>query len=558
MADDFYSLKGFVNYGALANNAYGVTSPIGEMSLRSATFAKDRAQYVGQTDTVPATSSELTVFSSRDIEGDRVAVPAPISELLVEIMNWVYKESLAGTFTSSAESFRVNFNLDFGDQTDDLVVGPMVTGSSIWMPSYITFFLDSEEVFPGAVPAGFESSRVRLWFSDAAFAQQYDEYEIAFVAPVETLDDLFLYPAQVVDLLAARTPPETTDLISAAIGNTPNTALESYNFKYYHLGAPQTQTNAFWTFIIWSDYGNNLDTMKIDLAEWILANSTHDREEWIQIFPDIFATTEFILTPLWNQFAIPNLSLEHAMYSPLINAKEARVIQGGTAVGTAYTDVHVDDYMAFLSFPYKSLTCLIVGGPENRDEKFNLYDFHPTYLGVPTSSIDFMRMSQETQFWATKMFAMLKVAEVMTELSDIPSGMYRLRRTNSDDQEVLYVASSIYDVQYLVAAKKSVNEMFPPVDHSTQPLVVSPDPTVTLTTAPGSKLLELNVSVVGGIGPYHYAATSEDIVPGGTINADTGFLDVEFTDFGTNHIDITATDSRGFPITVTYTVISAP
>ena len=156
------------------------------------------------------------------------------------------------------------------------------------------------------------------------------------------------------------------------------------------------------------------------------------------------------------------------------------------------------------------------------------------------------------------MFAMLKVAEVMTELSDIPSGMYRLRRTNSDDQEVLYVASSIYDVQYLVAAKKSVNEMFPPVDHSTQPLVVSPDPTVTLTTAPGSKLLELNVSVVGGIGPYRYAATSEDIVPGGTINADTGFLDVEFTDFGTNYIDITATDSRGFPITVTYAVISAP
>ncbi len=558
MADDFYSLKGFVSYGALANNTYGVTAPIGELSLRSSTFAKDRAQIVGTTDTTPATSSELTVFSSRDVEGDPIAVPAAISSLLVDINNWIYKESVAGTFTSSTESFRTAFNTEFGDQTDDLVVGVMVTNSTIWMPSTITFFLNSNEVFGGTIPAGLESCRIRLWFSNDSFTLQYDEYDIAFIPPVENLDDLFLYPAQVVDLLAQRSPPELTAAVADAAGNSPYTILSSYNFKYYHLGAPQLQTSAYWTFIIWSDYGNNLDTMKVDLADWILAHSTHTREEWIQIFPDIFATTEFIITPLWNQYAIPNLTLENAMYSPVVKWADAKTFQMTTAAGQGYNESHVNGHLTFLSIPYKSIACLCLGGPENRDEKYQFWDFHPAYVNVPTASIDFDRMPSETRFWAMKMFAMLKVAEEMTELSDIPSGMYRLRRTNAASEEILYVAASIYDVQYLVASKKSLNTLHPPVDHSTQPMVILPDPTVTLTTPSGSKHLELNVSATGGTAPYHYAATSGDIEAGGEINPDTGFLNVTFLEFGTNHIDVTVTDARGFPLTATYTVVSTP
>lgn len=558
MADDFYSLKAFVSYGALTNNAYGVTSPIGELSLRSGTFAKDRAHFIGATDTSPQTSAELTIFSSKLEDGTPTDAPAELSALLVEIGAWAYKQAVDGVFTSSTDSFRDIFEAQFGAKTNDLNVGIMVTNGTIWMPSYITFFLDSEEVFTNPVPAGFENARSRLWFSDAAFKQQYDEYNIAFVAPVAELDDLFQYPLQVVNLLAERTPAETTELVAQVAGNSPYTILTSRNFKYYHLGNPLEQTDAYWTFVIWSEYGNNLDTMKIDLAAWILANSTHTREEWIQIFPDIFATTEFIITPLWNQYAIPNLTLEQALYSPTVKLEDARTFMRATAAGTGYTNQHVDDHMTFLSMPFKSLACICIGGPENRDEKYHLYDVRTDFIDVPTSSLDFDRQSEETRNWAMKMFAMLNVAESMSETTDMPAGMYRLKRLNADNEEILYVAASIYDVQYLVTAKTSLNTMFPPVDRSASPIVVSPDPTVTLTQPAGDLHFQLNVSAVGGLAPYSYSASSGDIQAGGEIDPVTGALDVTFQNYGTNQIDVTVLDARGFPLTVTYTVVCPP
>ena len=557
MADDFYSLKGFVSYGALTNNDSGVISPIGELSLRSSTYAKDRALYVGTTDTSPATSAELTVFSSQSIEDDPVSVPAPVAAFLVEVSQWVYQMAVDGVFLSSTDSFRDAFTAQFTDETKSLVVGMMVTNGTIWMPSSITFFLQSDEIFGGSIPVGMEEVRIRLWFSDTHFRQSFDEYDIAFIGPVETLDDLFGYPLAVVNLLSQRTPPELTMKIAEVAGNSPYTVVNSYNFKYYHLGDATTQTPAYWTAVIWSEFGNNLDTLKIDLADWILGQSTHTREEWIEIFPDIFATTEFIITPFWNQYAIPNLTLDHAMYSPTVKVDDAAEFMQATAAGTGYTEEFVDDHMTFLSIAYKSIAAIACGGPENREEKYYLYNWIPDYLDVPTSSIDFDRMSAETRFWAMKIFAMLQVAENMTELTDIPSGMYRVRRLNRDGEEILYVGASIFDVQYLITSKKSLNTMYPPQDRNADPIEMLPDPSVSLTTLNGSKHFTLNVSAIGGTAPYTFSAVSSDIETGGTINPTTGFLDVTFLEFGTNSVHVTVTDFKGYSLTETYTVVSA-
>lgn len=565
MADDFYSLKGFVSFGALTNNETGVISPIGELSLRSGTFAKDRALFTGVTATSPATTVDLTVFSGRSPLGAVVETPTVVSSLLLSIGAWVYKEAVDGTFQSGTESLRVPFLAQFGDKITSISIGAMVSveieSVEYWFPRSLTLTLDSAEVWaPSAVPAGFESVRTKLWFSDNDFKQQYDEYDIAFIAPVPIadIDDLFQFPPQVIELLEAMTPPVMAQQVALAAGNSPYTVLSSFNFKYHHLGAPTTTTDAYWTFVIWSDFGNNFDKMKLDLAEWILDNSTHTREEWIAIFPDIFASTEFIITPLWNQYAIPNLSLDHAMYSPTIPFTEAVEFAHSTTVGLGYTEEYIDEHLTFLSMPYKSVACLSVGGPDNRDDKHYLYDFLPDFIDVPTSSIDFDRMSQPTRQWAMLIYSMLNVAEYMGDFTDIPSGMYRVKRTNANNDEVLYIGASINDVQYLVTSKQSLVALHPPVDRTSDPLAMLPDPTVTLTLPEGSLHLELNVSGAGGTAPYTFTATSEDIESGGSINPTTGFLEVDFLDYGTNQITVTMTDHRGFPLSGTYTVICTP
>lgn len=559
MAYDFFSIKAFVSYGNLADNAPNVISPLGELSLRSGTFAKDR-QIVSTAAGSPTSAIDITVFTCKDKDGVDYGVPPEIEDLLRDVVSWSYSESQNGTFTGVTNTYATAFSEEFeGDEgkAENLVVGGMVNKDTLWLPSYITFFVKLSNIgFEGAVPENLDPMRVRLWFSDAAFATQYDDYEIDFIPPVADLDSLFGSAHVVATQLGQRTPPELTELIQQTSDGKPYTVVRTMNFKYHYKGSFQQTANAYWTFVIWGAAGDNVDVFRTLLAQWILENSTHTQAEWSEIFPDIFSSTEFIIVPLWNQYAIPNLTLDYAMYSPSVLLKDAVDMLHGTAIGQDYTTQHVDDHASFLSVPFKSIACLAVGGPNNLDDQFNLIDVVPDYIDVPPSSIDFDRMSESTRNWAYRLYAMLNVAETMTESSDLPAGMMRVKRTNAAEQEILYLVSTINEVQYLMVSKQSLNALWPPVDHSANPLVFSPDPTVTLTTDVGTKRLQLNVSATGGTTPYSWSASSADTMPGGEIDPATGYLDVTFTDWGTNTIDVTVTDFKGFTKTATYTVVS--
>lgn len=556
MADEYFSLKGFISYGALANNQPGVISPIGELSLRSGTFAKDRKSFVTTTQTTPSTSTDLIVFNSRNMEGNYQAPPGQLTDLTLQLAAWAYTEMVNGTFNTVSDSFRVPLMAEFNDSIEDVSLGAMTTNGQYWLPGSLTFYVKTTALFGGTPPAGMERIRVRIWFSDDNFRQQYDEYDLSFIAPIDNLDDLFLSPWVVTERLLRRTPPEHAVLIQEVAGNAPYTTMRTFNFRYHNPNTPGETHPAYWTFVIWSDFGDNVDTIKRELARWIIENSTHTREEWAVLFPDIFSSTEFILTPLWNQHAIPNLTVDHAMYSPTVTMSDAAQYVRATAAGTGYTESHINANASFLSIPYKSVACLAVGGPENRNQQYKLHEVVPDYLAVPSSSIDFDRMSEATRSWCMRIYAMMVTAETMTEFSDIPPGLSRLKRVNNAGEEILFVVSTINEIQYLVVAKQTLNAMFPPVDRAANPLRFTPDPSVTLTTPTDSKRLQLNVDVMGGSPPYRFQASSADIETGGEIDPVTGFLDVTFREWGTNHIDVTVVDDRGFPATANYTVVS--
>lgn len=558
MAYDFFSIKAFVSYGALNSNAANVVSNLGELSLYCGTFAKDRQLITTNTETTPDTTADITIFTCNDTVPVKQVIPPVIEPLLKGIAKWCYGESINGTFSGMTNTFSSAFITEFGDRTEGLVVGGMVNKDLLWLPSYITFFVKTDVVYdpPESMPEANNPMRVRLWFSDAAFSTQYDDFEINFIPPVDDIDSLLGSANVVAQQLGQRTPPELTMLIQDSADGKPFTVVRTLNFKYHYKNSFQQTANAYWTFVIWGAYGDNIDILRMRLAEWILANSAHTQAEWSAIFPDIFAATEFIVVPLWNQYAIPNLTLDYAMYSPSVTVEDAQTMLHGTAIGQDYTVQHVDDNASFLSVAYKSIACLAVGGPHNLDNKFVLMDVIPDYIAVPPSSIDFDRMSNATRNWAYHIFSMLLTAETMTEASDLPAGMMRVKRTNANNDEILYLVSTINDIQYLMVSKQSLNTLWPPVDRSANPIVFSPDPTVTVDTSVGIKRLQLNISVTGGTAPYTYSASSADIEPGGQIDPTTGYLDVTFTNWGTNTIDVTVTDSKGFPKTETYTVVS--
>ena len=552
---DQYQLKGFMAYGALAANEESVVATLGELSVRSETFAKDRALYTETATGLLDSTLELSVFSSKRLDtGVNVPVPDAYAELLMQLGQWIWQQAQAAEFSEDEEVFRQQTLSEFNGKIINLTVGEMVQQDTIWLPQFITFYINPDSLgvtYPADVTY-LEDSRVRIWFSDSAFAAQYDEYVIECIAPVANLDDLFLAADTVKTNVQSRTVPQLMELIHDVAGNNPYTLVRSFDFNYVSSVDPTNTFPTTWTFVIYGVAGDTIDAIKFRLIDWILENSSHTREEWAELFPDIFASTEFIIVPLWNHYAIPNMTLEEGVYSPVINHASARTIAQAACTGVSYTPNHIDNMLAIVGSTYKSIALMACGGPENRNGISRFEEQWPDYMAVSTSHIDFNRMHPDTQEWIMLLFKLLQAAEEMTEFSDVPVDLTRMKRVNADGDEVLYTVASYKSVQYLVVTKSWLLGKFPPINPDPTELSIAPA-VETFVTPLNSQQLTLTFHATGGEAPYTFAATSPQLASGG-IDADTGEFDGTFNAWGIMSLQVQVTDTNGVVATRDYVI----
>lgn len=509
MSDVTYSVKGFVGYGALIDNTRDTIAPLGELSAYARTFNTDRYLYSTEAETNPNSTVDLTIFSSVQADGSIRELPPPISNILLEISAWSYRQALLGTFTNDVNTYRLALLGEFADKLIDVTVGAMVTNGTIYLPGAVTFTLVPDELSgvwgSGVKEAIGDTPRMKLWFSDDRFRREYDEYSYVFIAPLDNLDDFFLPPATVRDKVNERSFPALTQIIRDKTDKKPTTVLRADEFAYVDPTDPTFTFPTTWTYLIYGAAGDNIDAIKEELIEWILDNSEHTREEWAEILPDLFTATEFIVVPTWNQFSVENTPIKAGVYSPIVNMNQARVVGHAAFTGTGYNENHIDDNMSVTGIPFKSIALLICGGPENREGKSRFEQHWPDYMNVSTTHSDFGRMSLETQGLVLLLEEMLYTAETMTEFSDIPSTMTRLKRTNSEGQEFLYLVKSYENVQYLVAAASTLTQHFPPVTY--QDLDVSNEDAEGMIAMPngtGAVPYETFFTATGGTGLYTF------------------------------------------------------
>ena len=528
---DTFSLKGFVSVGAFADNDRYEIAPLGELSLQSATYAKDREIHTTVSQGANPTTLMLSVFSCRTTEERHYPTPVSYQTLLLQVMRWCHAQAINGVFGNNAENCRQALQAEFDGNITNLVVGPMVQQDGVWLPASIQFYILPDSVGPWdpAVRPLLERSRIKLWFADAAFSTEYDEFDIEFLAPVanDRLDDFFLLAEQVEQRVKARTMEETMILIHEIKDNKPETKIRTIPFLYYDPNSDQEWTlPTNWTFVIYGAAGDNIDSIKEQLASWILDNSSRTREEWARIFPDIFTSTEFIITPLWSNYAVPNVTLAEGVYSPTVNLQQALAVAKRTSTGTLYTPQHIDQVVAVVGCPYKSLALLAVGGPENRDGVFRFEEVWPDYMAVFTSSLDYNRMHPDTQAWVALLHRMLKTAETMTDFSDLPQDMTRLRRTNAQGETMMYVVANFNNIQYLVASRQSVHQYFP--SRGMDDLLLTVEGAQGILTMPNAEIgqtYSTQFVAIGGEQPYQYELVSvSDInrLEDASIDPDTG------------------------------------
>ena len=285
----------------------------------------------------------------------------------------------------------------------------------------------------------------KVWFSDPSFRNQYDHFQNLPVYPWLPVDAFFNGHDYVVGALASLTLKDGVANIERVKAGKPETVLWGDTFDYVsplnglHYPVP-------FSVLIHGQAGNSIDNIKESIVQDILANTTHTRDEWVAILPDLFKRTEVIVGPFWDEFAIPDSAMRTGIHSPV--QLHVRNLAMGIAIAPGYPAYHIEQNLQCTTLYYKSLGAVVIGGIESRDEKFRLTDYFPDYIVVDPNSNDFSRMSRNTTGWIEVLAELLLAAEEMTLNSTVPQGITRTIRNG-----IIYAVKSYNNVQYLVTAK---------------------------------------------------------------------------------------------------------
>ena len=432
-----FALKAFASHSLFINNTPGVISAVGEISTKSLTYAREKGSYKS----INSAEIELTTFTSM-LNGLQFQLTTDIVDEIINIVKYIYNKAITIQGVVYRDEILQYLLTTYAATSFNFDSGNVVDNGRYFVPEWISW----ESKNTGNIGAG---NVIKIWLSDPSFQLQYDDYEIVVVPPIVPLDNFFLPASMVNTQVNAVNMSAMINNIQIAKNNYPETIIRSESFNYID---PYNSLNTFptvWNLLIYGEAGNNIDIIQNTLINYILANSTKLKADWTILLPDLFKRTEFSIFPDWTRWGIPNRALVTGIYSPITNLTNSLTLLNNTVKN--YPTAHINANASVLPQAYKSLSLLIVGSPDNKNNAFKISDIFSDYINVPTSSADFNRMSTITQAWVTMIATMIVTAENMNPFSSVPSGMSKVTRNG-----ILYLVSNYNNIDYLVAAKMSL------------------------------------------------------------------------------------------------------
>lgn len=433
-----YTFKGFAVITSLASNSAGVIAPIGELSPISLTFSKDIVQLLS--DAADTKSVSVYGFSSKSNQTP-IATPLVISKICTDVTQWVHTRQSSLPSTDTKDDFYNSITAEFSERIVSLTCGDMITATNgKSYPSYIKFKTSDYAA---------DDNLCTIWFSNSTFEIEYDEYSITVVPPIENIDVFFSTYSTAVAQINAMDFAKKLEFIQRIRSSNPETIVTSNDFVFYNATNSAAYVNTNWTYLIYGPKGNDPDAIKQATIAYLQANSTRELGSWKTIFPDIFKSTEFIIIPKWNNYSIDEMTLQAGIYSPIINLKN-EIAYAKAHIVTDYSSSHIENNLFAMSHPYKSLTLLVIGGPDNGPAKQAINQVFKDIIAVSSTSNDFSRMSSNTMQFLNYLAQMLVIAEQMTPATSIPN----IYKTTVRDG-ISYLVLNYGGINYFVASKKT-------------------------------------------------------------------------------------------------------
>jgi len=428
------TVKGFIVIEPYIDNEVGVISQLGEISTWSLTYTKERGTY--KDPMYP--DLHIEGLSSRDSNGQLIELTQEsVSNILAVIKKVI---DFTKTYATNLDTNDLIFYIEsiFNGSNRSTACGPLITTTYASLPSYIQWYNVTSDTF------------VKLWFSDTEFRNDFDDYSITVVPPFDNIDDFFNSSADVIDRLNKFKLSEFLSRVETFKSYNPETYIRTIDAEFHpeHSSLPVVMTH--WGAIIHGQSGDNVDSIKDAIINYILEYSERPQQDWVAILPELFERTEFIFVPLWDREAIPNMTIQSGVYSSITRYKED--FDKGYLNIPFYSRDHFYKNACSTVLDYRSLSTVLVGGEYNKDKRYNITDFLPDLIFVPTTSLDFARMSQGTQEFVNLLEGAVMSAEKSGELNSVYLPYRKAYRSNK-----VYIAFMFNNVQYLVITKSSMS-----------------------------------------------------------------------------------------------------
>lgn len=431
------SIKAFITMDGYVSNQGSVVSPFGELSTWSMTYAKEKKEY--HDSSVPG--HKLFVYSAKDdVTGAPYDLPQSLVNQTIALAKRCLQFSTVNIQPLSSTSLRNDLISHFNSpnaQLSTVEMGPFVSNGPLAVPQWVSW-----------VSVDHNNTFCKIWLSDEAFSNQYDEFEIVVIPPISPIDNLHQTYQNVQAQVNARTQQMLAEQVQTARDRYPETYLRFYDFDLIDQIDPTRKIKTTWAFLIYSRAGDNIDSIKDALAAYILNHTSRPQAHWMSLFPSIYRRTEFSIFPRWDLISIPNLSNLSALYSSISNPNE--LMDFASAAASYYPVNHTRARMRFVPLDYKALSLCIIGGPTNVLNKEYIEEIVSDYIAVPSTSTDFGRMQIITRNWINFIMELILVSETTTRNTTVPLHLRRIVRDNK-----VFIASIFENVHYLVAAKSN-------------------------------------------------------------------------------------------------------
>lgn len=411
----------YLSFGSIAklhNNSQLTVSPIGELSNKARTYAKDPGVF--SSDTAGSETVLYVFLSQRD--GADITLTQALADIQIGIGDWLYGQAIINNITNNHANTLASLQAQFTANIEILDIGDMVTDNRIWFPSYVK----------GRISVNAELQDFIIWYSDAYFRSQFPIVTFAVVHPIplEEMDSLMSMNYQQIE---ARFQQETPDKIEdrthalTSQAEWPYTERKVISFNIMDpINTPRFNVG-YWRYVCWGDGLDAEDQLFEQIKSEILANSKYTEAQWEEKIPDLFNALEFYVIPYFDRYGLENRTTGARTYSPIVD-RETMMTLVDQYLTPNMTPAHVIKSLQFVPFLYKSTECAFVGKENNQGGLIKIKDMVSDYQLIPSTDSDFELMSGTTMDFIRQMEGLIAAAEVVTPVSLPPNGTSRITR----------------------------------------------------------------------------------------------------------------------------------